>query len=69
MTRERTIDLLRMLREAALLLDQRYDARAVDEVRRVITEVRAELTATGQLTALISLAWMFVESLEKRIGS
>jgi hypothetical protein len=30
--------------------------------------VRAELEATDSLTTTISLAWMFVERLEKRIG-
>jgi hypothetical protein len=68
MTYDKTIELLKVLREAELLLDARSDAGAFDDARRIVTEVRAELEATDSLTATISLAWMFVDRLEKRIG-
>jgi len=50
--------------EAERLLDaeRRGDARAI------ITHVRAELAAAGdELTATVSLTWLFLEGLERRV--
>jgi hypothetical protein len=65
MKTEEVQNCMRQLMEAERLLDaeRREDARAI------ITRVRAELAAAGdELTATVSLTWLFVERLEKRIG-
>jgi hypothetical protein len=59
MTRDRTMAQRVDARGADRLLDARFDASAVDEVRRVIARIRLEFAAAGELTALIWLAGMF----------
>jgi hypothetical protein len=55
--------LARLLHAQALI-----DAGKPDRAEAIMTDVRAELGAVEELTALISLAWMFVERLEERVG-
>ena len=55
---------MRQLMEAERLLsDGRFE-----DARAIVVGVRAELAAVDELTAPVSLAWMFVEQLEKRIA-
>ena len=44
------------------------DAGRVEDARSMIGIVRGELDAVDELTAPISLAWLFLEQLEKCIG-
>jgi hypothetical protein len=39
----------------------------IEDARAIVVGVRAELAAIDELTAPISLTWMFVERLEKRL--
>jgi hypothetical protein len=54
---------MRQLMEAEGLLG---DGR-IEDARAIVVGVRAELAAIDELTAPISLTWMFVERLEKRL--